>query len=607
MMSSRPNRAWPAAVACGLLLAAYAAAAWSAARRQSPTFDEPSHALAGWLERYAGDYRLDPQNPPLWKAWATLPNGRGALAPDLSAPEWREMTGNVRGQLPWMTRTMFQTPGNDGLGVVRRAQAMMLVWAVVLGGLVAAAAWRLGGPVAAVVATALFSLDPNFIAHGPLMKNDVAITVALTLLVAAAAWAGRRASVASVGAVAVAVALGLTIKFTGLIAAGLLPAVLGLRAWRREPWPAFGRVAATRASRFAVATIVCLVAAVGGYAGVWAAYGFRYAAMPDPAVPLDLTQLVELARTHAHRSDGGLPLPVRAALWVDDHRLLPQPYTAGYLYTYAFGVVRPAYLDGQVSDTGWWYYVPVVMAVKTPVATLVATLLAVVVTRAVVRRRPRGQRVGWTAVAVVVPAGLYALASVSSNLAIGVRHAFPLYVAAFVSIGWAAAHAIQLWPRPTRVVMAMLGLTLAAESATAWPADLAFVNGVGRLAGGGLRLVGDSNLDWGQGLPALADWQRAHPADRLYLCYFGSIDPAVYGLRYRRLPGGFARPGEPTAYPDPREPCVVAYGATDLQGIYRDWTDLGDTNRPWLDRKPDAVLDGCIYLFRIGPTGTVNR
>jgi hypothetical protein len=130
---------------------------------------------------------------------------------------------------------------------------------------------------------------------------------------------------------------------------------------------------------------------------------------------------------------------------------------------------------------------------------------------------------------------------------------------------------------------------------------------------GPMRLLGDSNLDWGQDLPLLADWQRQHPQDKLYLCYFGSVDPASYGIRYTPLLGGYG------AGPKPEEahaPGVLAVSATHLQDIY---TPPEYRNRFALlieGRKPLAVLGKTIYLYELrapstapatGPTTSISH
>ena len=48
---------------------------------------------------------------------------------------------------------------------------------------------------------------------------------------------------------------------------------------------------------------------------------------------------------------------------------MPEAWNNGLLYTYHTSLVRPSYLLGDVRMTGWWYYFPLAMAVKTPLAT----------------------------------------------------------------------------------------------------------------------------------------------------------------------------------------------------------------------------------------------
>ena len=45
------------------------------------------------------------------------------------------------------------------------------------------------------------------------------------------------------------------------------------------------------------------------------------------------------------------------------------------------------------------------------------------------------------------------------------------------------------------------------------------------------RLLTDSNTDWGQGLIALRKYQDHHQGETIHLAYFGTVDPAVYGIK----------------------------------------------------------------------------
>jgi hypothetical protein len=589
---------------CALLIATYAVVAWSAVSTKSPTFDEPYHALSAWVQLHRRDYRIDNEDPPLWQYWASLPNGPGALSADFDGPVWRSVPQQLLNQWYWGVQTLYLTNGNDADRLVMRCRAMMLVVAVAVAAAVAAAAGRLGGPVAAVVAAGLFCLDPNFLAHGPLMKNDVAFA-ASAFAAAAAVWAmGRRVTLGSVAAVLLAVAVTLTVKFSGCLIAAIVPALLLARAMLPAAWSAFGRDVSTRRGRLAVAIGLSIMVAVAGYVGIWAAYGFRFRPTPAADVWLNLTEITDQVRTNRMLLDAGgdvppgtrpppgLPWVARAALAVDRHGLLPQPFVAGFLFTYANSIVRPAYLCGHIRVTGWWWYFPFAMAVKTPLATIAAAVATLA--WAVRRGRAAAARHAWTILCLTaLPAVLLGTAMVS-HLDIGLRHVLAVYPFGFVAIGWAVAH---VWGRRWgRVAVASVGLLLAAESLSAWPDYLPFFNVAARQAlGGRLALLGDSNLDWGQDLLLLVDWQREHPGTKLYLSYFGYADPAAYGIRYVPLPGGYEYGPRPVPIASVG-PGVVAISASNLQG-----TPIAPELRPWYaawaKRTPRAVLGGSIYLF----------
>jgi hypothetical protein len=582
-------------VACVGLLAVYAVVAWAAAAGESPTFDEPYHALSAWVQWHRHDFRIDNEDPPLWQYWASLPNGRDAVRADFQGPLWRDMGTAVSNQWTWTHATLYGTPGNDAAAFVRRCRAMMLVVAVALGAMIAAWAWRLGGPVAAVAATALFALDPNFLAHGSLMKNDVAGALAWLAL----AWAlwdvGRRATVGRVVRVVVLAAVPITIKYNGVLAGALVPAMLGIRALRREPWEVWGRTIATRRGRIAVAGGITLAAAGTAVVAIWAVYGFRYRSGPDVGDRLDVAMLADRAAGHERQLGRRSPgLAVRAAVVADRHHLLPQPFVAGFLFTYGESLIRPSYLLGETSLTGWWYYFPAVMLMKTPVATAVAVALAVWM--------GRRRRWGWTAVSLGVPIAIYMASAMSTNLNIGVRHVLPVYPLAFVAVGWAVAVAVERWGRRATIAGIASLVGLGVETAVAWPSFIPFANGPSLAWAGGdrRRLFGDSNLDWGQDLPTLAAWQRGHPGD-LYLAYFGAADPRAYGIAYTSLPGGYEYDRPPRRLPALDRPAWVAVSAALLEGT--DYTDarFRDYYRALAGRRPAAVLGASIYVYRADP------
>jgi hypothetical protein len=505
---------------------------------------------------------------------------------------------------------------------------------VALGAMIAWWSWRIGGAVAAIVATALFALDPNFLAHSALMKNDVVFALSLLLLAMALWRAGQRLTILNTATIALLCVFTLTVKFSGLAAVLLVPAMLGIRAMLPEPWPFLDRRACRRTRRLGIALIVVIVCMSVSYLGIWAVYGFRFRPTPQANVWLNMDELAEQGNMN-HRAaefDGHPPAgafdqlepteTVRAVLFANGHGLLPQAYLAGFLFTYDASLIRPCYLCGELSLVGWWWYFPFAMLVKTPIATIIAVCATIVfATNFLIAqtRRPKIDRRNtrlskqvtalpawavkekWTAICLAVPFTIFFIAAIFSHLNIGIRHVLGLYPFTFIAVGWFAS---TVWPnRSGRLTILVLLLGLAVESLSSFPNFIPFFNTIAS-ADGGINLLGDSNLDWGQDLPLLKQWQNAHPNDTLYLSYFGYADPRFYGIRYIPLPGGYHY-DPPPQFPDPYLRSVLAISATNLQGIAVD-PGLLNFYTHWRNEKPIVVLGGSIYLFQYDPSAELH-
>ncbi len=258
---------------------------------------------------------------------------------------------------------------------------------------------------------------------------------------------------------------------------------------------------------------------------------------------------------------------------------------------------------GTISIVGAWYYFPCAMLFKTPLAVLI--LAGILLGRGIWRtiQQSNGEHqtrrgiialVSWSP-RLWTPIVIYGFSAMRSNLAIGVRHVLPIYPFIYILMATALARWIETKGRKIVVIASVLLMGLAAESAyCAGPDYISFFNIVCGGARGGIRLLGDSNLDWGQDLPALADWQKDHLNTRLYLAYFGLADPAYYGINYTNVTGGYIL--SPLQLERMDRPGVIAISASDIQGIYF----TGET-REWMQsfqkRMPVAVLGGSIYLY----------
>jgi hypothetical protein len=181
-----------------------------------------------------------------------------------------------------------------------------------------------------------------------------------------------------------------------------------------------------------------------------------------------------------------------------------------------------------------------------------------------------------------------------SNLNLGIRHVLPVYPFLFVMVGVAAAAALARWRRITIAGTIVLAAGLVVETAAAFPNYIAFFNAVARAHS--LKLLSDSNLDWGQDLPLLAKWRRENPTERLYLFYFGSVDPAFYGIDdYVNLPPGFWL-GPEYRLVDESRPSVIAISATYVQDNHMP-PALRGYYASLRQARPREILGGSIYLY----------
>jgi hypothetical protein len=599
---------------CAGLLIIFAVTGSTAWLGKSATFDEPLHLTGAWIQTHYGDFRCNPEDPPLWKYYIAVGTKADALPVIRNVTWWKDMLRQMPSPAYFYSRhALFQTPGVDADGVIQGARARMLAVGVLLGAAIAFWAWRLRSPVAAVTATALYCFDPNFLAHAALIKNDVPITAAFVLFMMAIWLVGEAATLWRCISLTILLGVCLTVKFSGLLAIPMLLVAMLCGALIPRAWPVLKWNFDRFATRAFAAAMISLAALLVSYGFIWANYGFRFGPSPNPSVRFDFNQVVQSAMTgevgaalpasqtgkpsdelvRAHRPG----LPIQWVLFANEHRLLPQAYLMGLLYTYSTSLVRKTFLCGTIRTVGFWYYFPLTVLFKTPVATLVAFGLAagvfIVGLFRPAFRKLLAQHI-WAICALCIAPLLYGIVAMRSNLNIGIRHILPVYPFLYIAVGVAATVSLGRWNKLRKGALLALAFGLVVETYLAYPDYIPFFNAAVGGSRGGLSLLSDSNIDWGQELPALANWQHEHPEDQIFLFYFGVIDPHYYRLKYVELPGSSeAVPGE---QPDPGLHPIFAISAVALQGTY-----LSPQHAAFFEQlrthRPIAVLGGSIYLF----------
>jgi hypothetical protein len=591
--------AGPAVIVVAALLALFAFRSWRAVEHESPTFDEPVHFLDGVAAWKLHDFRLNTEHPVLWKLWAALPVLGAGFHFDTSNEDWQQTPTTRQRATPFVVETLFRTPGNDTRTLLARGRFMMLLVGIALGGMIALWAWRVGGGLAACVAVFVYSLDPNFLAHAPLVTNDVAFSLAFCATMYCVWRVGIRAGWKELLALILWFGVVVQVKYSGLVVGPIVLALLGVRALTPEPWLILGRRVSDRKVRAGFVGALAICAILLAFAAIWGAYGFRYGVAPNPQVHLDPTSLVHWDIVSRHASPGdqpprGEPLPgespgagTRVLLALQRFHVLPEAFLNGLLYVHvrAGSPLSLSYFLGRTWSEGHWSYFPVAMLAKTPIATLLAFVLAGGVLLLVVRAAWRTSRSNllWLGLCFVVPPLVYFVGGMAANLNIGVRHVFPVYPFLFIATGIAAAAAWRERGRFALPAGAVLAVAISVESLAASPHYLSFFNAAVGGARGGFRLLGDSNLDWGQGLPLLADWQQRNPTAVVQLAYFGNAPPEYYGVHATNVVD------EKTGLIALKQNRgVVAVSATILQLMTFD-----------RNVEPLFVLGGSLYLYRV--------
>ena len=513
----------------------------------SQTADEPFHIAAGiqWLT--TNRYDLDAEHPPLARAMFALdarlhganPSGGDAVSIGNDLLERgdryrRNLFGARAGNLPFFFL---------GLAIVG-------LWTR-----------RLFGDAAALLSLALFGALPPILGHAALATTDMAAAATtVTALFLFARWI-EEPSWGKALLVAVACGLGPLSKFSFLVffPAGAAALVIAHLRLSRVP---------LRIAQIAAGAAIAFVMVWAGYKFSTGTLNDARLQMFNPRLPphaaaeyatkpgydwvrLDLLERYyrysedaakrtgrgvdfvdwakaagypsPLAGRHGDTMAGTLPLPpatfrdrllepIRAG-WQNlavHHRIPAPTFLAGLeLVERHSSAGHAGFLLGSYRDHGWWYYFPVILFFKTPLAFLILAIIGIVMM--VRSKNPEMIGLALAPIAMLLP-------TLTTGINIGVRHVLPLYPLLTIC---AAAATVTLWRRSRIAVIVLLAWYFIA-TAIAHPDYMSYFN---EAAGNHPeRIAADSNLDWGQDLLRLATVVRDEHIDHLHLAYFGTAD-----------------------------------------------------------------------------------
>jgi hypothetical protein len=428
------------------------------------TSDEPNHIACGieWIQK--GTYTFETQHPPLARVAA-------AIGPYLiGARTVGEVHHDTLGVPIEGSRILSRNHEYDLTLALARLGILPFFWIACL--VVFWWARRLFGPAAGAVAVAFFSFLPPILAHAGLATTDMVLaTFVGAAFVAAIVWVQEPTTRHAV-LFGLASGLALLSKFSSI---PFLPACLGCALALYVVYERPRRDAILAGARRALPSLG--VAILVGLVVVWAGFRFSFGS-PYP---------------------GMFPVPA------------PELFTGLQAAMHHNQIGHHTYLLGQFSSHGFWYYYPVILAVKTPLA-----FLALAGFGLYLAIRKRGALPGiWQPLGLI--AGVMAVGWYS-RINIGVRHILPIYMGLSVL---AAIGCLRLRQKP---VLAILLLWFAGSSLLAHPDYLPYFN---ELAGSQPeKIVVDSDLDWGQDIKRLS--RRLHEVHADHISFLSTLVASFY-------------------------------------------------------------------------------
>jgi hypothetical protein len=523
-----------------LLCAIYLAECSWFIHSQSLTYDEPVHIAAGQDAWRNERFEVWNDHPPLARLWCALP---------VLAEQWQV---HVFG-LPDGFRVDEIRPDPQSLAL--RARAMNVLLGLALALFLWDAARRMFSPRAAVLAVTMFVFSPSLIAHFSVATTDGAAT--LLVFVAAVSVGRWRASQTWRQTAGLGFLLGLLLlsKFSTpvmfILAIGWIlvsrPEGIAYKPWQ---WN-WGRAAAVVLLAFFV---------------VWAGYAFHVSRLTLRNHQLTATFPNRPPLVYENvKSRLNFSVRVPAGEYLEGFRNVVRHNRYGQI----------SYFLGSISRHGFKAYYPVAMLLKWPLVVLLLCGVATVLMGRGIVRVPRGC---WLIASFPL---VYLVFAIFSHFDIGDRHVLPVYpfLLLLACCPWEAVKEKRAF-----AAMILLAVLLQAADTLRYAPDYLSYFNIFVPPSRSYQLLSDSNLDWGQGLLALRDFEGSHPDQPFSLAYFGSVDPRVYGIRALPLAEGQRSNG------------MVVISANNLSGQF-----LRDPDAyHWVLEYPRvAILNHSLYVYRV--------
>lgn len=534
------------------------------AQMESAIMDELAHIPAGYGYVKYLDHRLNPEHPPLIKAFAALPLIFLDLRFPATSPLWQN---DVNAQWDIGAKFLYDLNGERADTIIFFSRLFPILLTLLLTLSVYLWTREMFGSWWGLLPASLVAFSPHFLSHGHYVTTDVGAALGffvsiwffIKFLSSPSTrlfwWAGFFFGIAQL------------LKFSTVL---LLPlfVFLALLFWIARTKEHRDKIFSLRAVR-RLGGIVLKVLGIflTGFLLVAVVYTFFNVNQPVAKQTHDTKFILQ--------SFAGGPNPLSCSLSTPSIRCLAEittemasnPITKG-VAEYFLGVLmvlqrssggNNAYFLGELGSGGWTHYFPSVFLLKEslPALLMMVAGLFLAVFR-FFRHRITGESqrffqyvsMNFAEISMLSFIVLYWAYSIQSPLNIGFRHILPtipfLYILAAGSLKkWIDAGSRDDSRRLFSITpLAFLGTSLkktalgflivwvGVETLFAYPYFMSYFNQVGSGVFGGYRYVTDSNYDWGQDLIRLKNFVNHPPGgetiEKIAVDYFGGGSVSYY-------------------------------------------------------------------------------
>ncbi|PIY97284.1 MAG: hypothetical protein COY66_00095 [Candidatus Kerfeldbacteria bacterium CG_4_10_14_0_8_um_filter_42_10] len=589
---------------------------FTSALQESQTVDEGAHLSSGYSYLKTGDFRMNPEHPPLLKEISAFPLLFLNLDDPINHESW-----NTYNQWDFGRNFLYHNRADADLILLMGRIPVMLL-SLILGIFIFKWAKQLWGNTAALFSLTLYVFEPNILAHSRYVTTDLALTLFLFLTIYALDRYLQTYSRKDLIILAVLFALAQVTKFSAVILFPILIVLLLLKKFHSPP----GKLTYRK-----ISLITAFVVLITG-AAILLAYGFQ---TKRPIDDRNIKEYFEKQSAVTDLSDySDEPFLARKLLTFTN----PSTASGKIIYELAQKIPVPAfyyfrglglliahdfwghlsYLFGRYSDFGFWYYFPSTFLLKTSAPLLLLFFSGICLFSAkllktvfcsdnespskidIIKKRPLlklknriqkklnnfaifFRKIPFTYWLLILTPLAYFLWALTSKINIGHRHILPIYPFIIILVGSLVTIKTR-WRKTGKIFLTVLLTLYVASTIRIYPNFLAYFN---ELVGGpqkGPKYLVDSNIDWGQDILKLKHYLEKNDIAEVYLGFLGSLDINYYNFNRKAIP----KDKDKNQIRDFNG--VVAISVTVLYEQDRSYA--------WIERlEPDAKIGYSIYVY----------